>query len=52
MATHSTVLAWEIPQTEVPGWLQSLELQKPDNLVTKTTATNIFSEIEVPMSPS
>ena len=23
MATHSTILAWEIPRTEDPGWLQS-----------------------------
>ena len=24
MATHSTILAWEIPWTEEPGWLQEL----------------------------
>ena len=23
MATHSSILAWRIPQTEEPGWLQS-----------------------------
>ena len=23
MATHSSILAWEIPRTEDPGWLQS-----------------------------
>ena len=28
MATHSCVLAWEIPQMEVPGGLQALALQK------------------------
>ena len=28
MATHSTTLAWEIPQTEEPGGLQSIELQR------------------------
>ena len=27
MATHSSILAWEIPQTEEPGGLQSLGLQ-------------------------
>ena len=27
MATHSSVLAWEIPQTEEPGGLQSMGLQ-------------------------
>ena len=24
MATHSNILAWEIPWTEEPGWLQSI----------------------------
>ena len=24
MATHSSILAWEIPWTEEPGWLQSM----------------------------
>ena len=28
MATHSSVLAWEIPLTEEPGRLQSMGLQK------------------------
>ena len=28
MATHSSILAWEIPRTEEPGWLQSTGLQK------------------------
>ena len=28
MATHSSILAWEIPWTEEPGGLQSLGLQK------------------------
>ena len=28
MATHSSILAWEIPQTEEPGGLQSLGSQK------------------------
>ena len=27
MATHSSILAWEIPWTEEPGGLQSIELQ-------------------------
>ena len=27
MATHSTVLAWEIPWTEEPGGLQSSSVQ-------------------------
>ena len=24
MATHSSTLAWQIPWTEEPGWLQSM----------------------------
>ena len=28
MATHSSILAWEIPWTEKPGRLQSMGLQK------------------------
>ena len=29
-ATHSSILAWEIPWTEVPGGLQSMGLQESD----------------------
>ena len=28
MAIHSSTLAWRIPWTEDPGWLQSLGLQR------------------------
>ena len=28
MATHSTILAWEIPWTEEPGGLQFMGLQR------------------------
>ena len=28
MATHSRILAWRISQTEEPGGLQSMELQR------------------------
>ena len=28
VATHSSILAWEIPWTEEPGGLQSMGLQK------------------------
>ena len=30
MATHSSVLAWEIPWTEEPGRLQSMASQETD----------------------
>ena len=36
MATHSSILAWEIPCTEEPGGLQSMGLQTArHDLVTK-----------------
>ena len=28
VATHSSILAWRIPWTEEPDWLQSLGLQR------------------------
>ena len=28
MATHSSILAWETPQSEEPGGLQSMGLQR------------------------
>ena len=30
MATHSSILAWRMPWTEIPRGLQSTGLQKPD----------------------
>ena len=36
MATHSSILAWEIPWTEEPGGLQSIGLQRVEHeLATK-----------------
>ena len=32
MATHSNILAWEIPWTEKPGGLQSMGSQRTDHL--------------------
>ena len=41
MATHSSVLAWEIPWTETPGRLQSMRLQKAGHdLATKQQHTD------------
>ena len=31
MATHSSILAWQIPWTEEPGGLQSMESQRVEN---------------------
>ena len=35
MATHSSILAWEIPWTEEPGGLQSMGSQKSQTWLTK-----------------
>ena len=40
MATHFSILAWEIPWTEEPGGLESMELQTVrHDLVTKSPPT-------------
>ena len=42
MATHSSILAWEIPWTEEPGWSQFMGLKRVGhNLATKTTTTTL-----------
>ena len=28
ISTHSSILAWEMPRTEEPGWLQSMRWQR------------------------
>ena len=43
MATHSSILAWEIPWTEEPGGLQSMGSQRIRNISCKEVTTNIFS---------
>ena len=43
MATHSSILAWEIPWTEEPGGLQSTGPQRvTHDSRTKTTPTTNF----------
>ena len=32
MATHSSILAWKIPWTGQPGWLEPMELQSQTEL--------------------
>ena len=43
MATHSSILAWEIPLTEEPGGLQSLGSQKSLTWLSDYTTTNCLS---------
>ena len=51
MATHSSVLAWEIPWTEEPGELQFLGLQRVRHeSATKTTASNTYLTFPLLMS--
>ena len=40
MATHSSILAWEIPRTEEPGRLQSMGLQELTMTEHLTTTTS------------
>ena len=35
MATHSSILAWEISRTEEPGGLQSIGSQSPESDTTE-----------------
>ena len=43
MATHSSILAWEIPWTEEPGGQQSMGLQKGrQDLLTKQQQQYIY----------
>ena len=43
MATHSSILAWEVPWTEEPGGLHSMGLQRVGhNLVTKQQIEDVF----------
>ena len=42
MATHSSILAWQIQWTEEPGRLQSMGSQELDTTQRLTTTTYIF----------
>ena len=45
--THSSILAWKIPQTEGTRWLQSMELRKVRNdLVNEHVHNGIDKEME------
>ena len=42
MATHSSILAWKIPWTEEPGWLQSMGSQRVGHNWVTNTHTHIL----------
>ena len=49
MATHSSILAWEIPWTEELGRLQSMESQRVRHyLVTKQEQHQMITELYFP----
>ena len=42
MSTHSSILAWRIPWTEEPGWLQSMESQRVGSIYRYYDMTQFF----------
>ena len=44
MATHSDILAWEIPWTEKPGRLQSMVLRVGHSLATKPPTSTMAEQ--------
>ena len=44
MATHSSILAWEIPWTKGPGELQSLRSQKTQTWLRDETTTQNYMD--------
>ena len=41
VVTPSSILAWRIPWTEEPGWLQSMGLQESDTICQLSTKTHV-----------
>ena len=50
MATHSSTLAWKIPQTEEPGRLQSMGVAKSRTRLSEFTFTFHFTALEKEMA--
>ena len=50
MATHSSILAWEIPWTEEPGGLQSMGSQESQTQLSDFTFTFHFYALEKEMA--
>ena len=52
MATHSSILSWEITQTEMPNGLWSMRSQREShNLATKQKQTTIARAFQLQHSP-
>ena len=46
MATHSSILAWEIPWTEEPGGLQSMGSKRVERDLASKPTNNPYSSLE------
>ena len=51
MATHSSILAWRIPWTEEPGGLQSIGLQRVEEVLEKTLESPLDCKEIQPVHP-
>ena len=47
MATHSSILAWEIPWTEELGWLQSMGVTKSQTQLKRLNDSNMLTYFEL-----
>ena len=50
MATRSSILAWEIPRTEEPDWLESMEVTREsgyDSVTKQQVVKETEMEIEI-----
>ena len=47
MATHFSILAWEIPWTEEPGGLQSMGLQRVGHEGATNTFTYTYTHVSI-----
>ena len=45
MATHSSILAWEIPRTEGPGGLHSMGVTKESDTTEQLNSNKMFQNI-------
>ena len=48
VATHFSILAWEIPGTEEPGGLQSMGLQRVGHHLVAKPPTSVIPVFQVP----
>ena len=51
MATHSSILDWEIAQTEEPGRLQSIGSQKSWTWLQQLSTYSIMAKVKTPPLP-